>query len=162
MKPLFIKKNGTVSKVSGIVMNLIPSYTLAEYNSLTHKPLLWVRTDEEYAQISSEDVSYGSGSVKDALDGLTDDIHGMKASVNIVEEDLFNYVIPGVYCVFLTSATSPLTTGELYILEVFTLKYRNTNNGHVQRLNRVYPQTGAKICQRVYYEVGGWSAWREL
>ena len=70
MKPLFIKKNGTVSKVSGIIMNLIPSYTMAEYNALTHKPLLWVRTDEEYAQIPSEDVSYGSGSVKDALDGL--------------------------------------------------------------------------------------------
>lgn len=70
MKPLFIKKNGTVSKVSGIVMNLIPSYTLAEYNALTHKPLLWVRTDEDYAQIPSEDVSYGSGSVKDALDEL--------------------------------------------------------------------------------------------
>lgn len=68
MKPLFIKKNGTVSKVSGIIMNLIPSYTLAEYNALTHKPLLWVRTDEEYAQIPSTDVSYGSGSVKDALD----------------------------------------------------------------------------------------------
>lgn len=69
MKPLFIKKNGTVSKVSGIVMNLIPSYTLAEYNALTHKPLLWVRTDEEYAQIPASDVSYGSGSVEDALDG---------------------------------------------------------------------------------------------
>ena len=68
MKPLFIKKNGTVSKVSGIIMNLIPSYTLAEYNALTHKPLLWIRTDEEYAQIPSEDVSYGSGSVKDVLD----------------------------------------------------------------------------------------------
>ena len=51
-------------------MNLIPSYTLAEYNALTHKPLFWVRTDEEYAQIPSTDVSYGSGSVKDALDGL--------------------------------------------------------------------------------------------
>ena len=68
MKPLFIKKNGTVSKVSGIIMNLIPSYTMAEYNALTHKPLLWVRTDEDYAQIPSTDVSYGSGSVKDALD----------------------------------------------------------------------------------------------
>ncbi len=73
MKPLFIKKNGTVSKVSGIIMNLIPSYTLAEYNALTHKPLFWVRTDEEYAQIPSEDVSYGSGSVKDALDVLNAD-----------------------------------------------------------------------------------------
>ena len=70
MKPLFIKKNGTVSKVSGIIMNLIPSYTLAEYNALTHKPLLWVRTDEEYAQIPASDVSYGSGSVEDALDGF--------------------------------------------------------------------------------------------
>lgn len=69
MKPLFIKKNGTVSKVSGIIMNLIPSYTMAEYNALTHKPLFWVRTDEDYAQIPSTDVSYGSGSVKDALDG---------------------------------------------------------------------------------------------
>ena len=72
MKPLFIKKNGTVSKVSGIIMNLIPSYTMAEYNALTHKPLFWVRTDEEYAQIPSEDVSYGSGSVKDELDELAD------------------------------------------------------------------------------------------
>ena len=70
MKPLFIKKNGTVSKVSGIIMNLIPSYTMAEYNALIHKPLFWVRTDEEYAQIPATDVSYGSGSVKDALDGL--------------------------------------------------------------------------------------------
>ena len=70
MKPLFIKKNGTVSKVSGIIMNLIPSYTLAEYNALTHKPLLWVRTDEEYAQIPATDVSYGSGSVEDALDDM--------------------------------------------------------------------------------------------
>ena len=68
MKPLFIKKNGTVSKVSGIIMNLIPSYTLAEYNALTHKPLFWVRTDEEYAQIPASDVSYGNGSVEDALD----------------------------------------------------------------------------------------------
>ena len=69
MKPLFIKKNGTVSKVSGIIMNLIPSYTMAEYNALTHKPLFWVRTDEDYAQIPASDVSYGSGSVEDALDG---------------------------------------------------------------------------------------------
>lgn len=44
---------------------------MAEYNALTHKPLFWVRTDEDYAQIPSEDVSYGSGSVEDALDGLT-------------------------------------------------------------------------------------------
>ena len=74
MKPLFIKKNGTVSKISGIVMNLIPSYTLAEYNALTHKPLFWVRTDEEYAQISSENVSYGNSTVKEELDEINADI----------------------------------------------------------------------------------------
>jgi len=82
MKPLFIKKNGTVSKVSGIVMNLIPSYTLAEYNALTHKPLFWVRTDEEYAQISSEDVSYGNSTVKEELDEINADIH--KGYVEII------------------------------------------------------------------------------
>lgn len=43
MKPLFIKKNGTVSKVSGIVMP---------------------------ASYPSSNVTYGSGSVKTALDGL--------------------------------------------------------------------------------------------
>ena len=76
MKPLFIKKNGTVSKVSGIIMNLIPSYTMAEYNALTHKPLLWVRTDEDYAQIPSEDVSYGNVSVEDALDDTVSKANG--------------------------------------------------------------------------------------
>lgn len=44
MKPLFIKKNGTVSKVSGIIMP---------------------------ASYPSANVTYGSGSVEDALDKLT-------------------------------------------------------------------------------------------
>ena len=111
---------------------------------------------------AAADVTYDSGSVKGALDGLTDDIHGIKASVNITTDDLYYYTTSGVYCVFLTTSASPLTAGDLYILEVFTLKYNNTTTGHVQRLNRVYPTAGAKIFQRVYYGVGGWSAWREL
>jgi len=88
MKPLFIKKNGTVSKVSGIIMNLIPSYTMAEYNALTHKPLLWVRTDEEYAQIPSEDVSYGSGSVEDALDDMNTKMPFKTLSTNMVIKNI--------------------------------------------------------------------------
>lgn len=162
MKPLFIKKNGTVSKVSGIIMNLIPSYTLAEYNALTHKPLLWVRTDEEYAQIPSTDVSYGSGSVKDSLDGLTNDIHGIKDSVNVSAENLDTYTAPGVYCVYLTSAVSPLTQGAVYVLEVLGIKFNNATLGFIQRLTSIYPND-AKIIQRAYYgAVGGWGAWREI
>lgn len=93
---------------------------------------------------------------------LTDDIHEIKASANATVDDLYYYVTPGVYCVYLTTSVSPLMAGDLYVLEVFTVKYNNTTTGHVQRLNRVYPVTGAKIFQRVYYGVGGWSAWREL
>ncbi len=112
--------------------------------------------------LSAGDVTYGAGSVDDALDGLTDDIHGIKASANATADDLYYYATPGVYCVYLTTSASPLAAGDLYVLEVFTVKYNGVTTGHVQRLNRMYPTAGAKIFQRVYYGVGGWSAWREV
>lgn len=115
MKPLFIKKNGTVSKVSGIVMNLIPSYTLAEYNALTHKPLLWVRTDIEYAQIPASDVSYGSGSVEDALDGLGEMVtyknvaseFTLHSTVTAVQKTFFLYGNVLFYSLFVSFSATP-------------------------------------------------------
>ena len=68
MKPLYIKKNGTSHKVAGIITALFPSYTLAEYTALDHKPLFWVRTDATYGAIPASMVSYDGGTVEDALD----------------------------------------------------------------------------------------------
>ena len=51
----------------------LPEMTMAEYLALpvAERPKEWIRTDAEYTDIPAENVSYGSGSVKDALDGLT-------------------------------------------------------------------------------------------
>lgn len=107
----------------------------------------------------SSRVTYKNGSVEDALN----EIHEIKNSANVAAENLYTYTTPGVYCVYLTSSASPLTGGDLCVLEVFAVKYNNTTSGYIQRLNRVYPTTGAKIFQRAYYPAsGGWSAWREI
>ena len=144
--------------------NTIPQMTLAEYQALpvSERPTYWERTDLNYGNIPASDVTYDNGTVEDALDGLTDDIHGIKSSVSVLAENLYTYTTPGSYCVYLTSSASPLTSGDLCVLEVFAVKY-GTSSGYVQRLNRVYPTTGAKIFQRAYYPAGGgWSAWREV
>lgn len=108
---------------------------------------------------AAADVTYGAGSVEDALN----EIHEIKNSVNVAAENLYTYTTPGTYCVYITSSASPLTAGDLCVLEVFAVKYNNATSGYIQRLNRVYPQTGAKIFQRAYYPTGGgWGAWREI
>lgn len=59
--------------VNGVLqagVNDIPSYTRAEYEALTEKPEYWICTDEDYSDLSAENVTYGSGTVKDALDAL--------------------------------------------------------------------------------------------
>lgn len=50
----------------------LPEMTLAQWLALpvAERPKEWIRTDAEYTDIPAENVSYGSGSVKDALDGL--------------------------------------------------------------------------------------------
>lgn len=51
----------------------VPQKTLAEYNALTNKPDLWLRTDapESDRGISASDVEYSTGvSVEDKIDGL--------------------------------------------------------------------------------------------
>lgn len=50
----------------------LPEMTLAEWLALpvAERPKEWIRTDADYTDIPAENVSYGSGSVKDALDGF--------------------------------------------------------------------------------------------
>ena len=61
--------NGTL--VSGA--NTLPKMTMAEYLALpvSERPTYWECTDKDYADITADNVSYGSGSVEDALDDLT-------------------------------------------------------------------------------------------
>ena len=59
--------------VSGL--NSIPRLTLAQYNALTVKPEVWIRTDapESYKRLSADEVSYDSNNtVKDKLDSISD------------------------------------------------------------------------------------------
>ena len=53
--------------------NTLPQMTLAEYQALpvSERPTYWERTDLNYGNIPASDVTYGSGSVEDALDDLT-------------------------------------------------------------------------------------------
>lgn len=53
--------------------NTLPQMTLAEYQALpvSERPTYWERTDLNYSNIPASDVTYGSGSVKDALDAHT-------------------------------------------------------------------------------------------
>ena len=62
-------QNGTL--ISGA--NTLPQMTLAEYQALpvSERPTYWERTDLNYNNIPASDVTYGSGSVEDALDELT-------------------------------------------------------------------------------------------
>jgi hypothetical protein len=50
--------------------NTLPKMTMAEYLALpvSERPTYWECTDKDYDEISAEDVTYGSGTVKDALD----------------------------------------------------------------------------------------------
>ena len=59
-------QNGTL--ISGA--NTLPQMTLAEYQALpvSERPTYWERTDLNYSNIPASDVTYGSGSVEDALD----------------------------------------------------------------------------------------------
>ena len=52
--------------------NTLPQMTLAEYQALpvSERPTYWERTDLNYNNIPASDVTYGSGSVEDALDDL--------------------------------------------------------------------------------------------
>lgn len=61
--------NGTL--ISGA--NTLPKMTMAEYLALpvSERPTYWECTDKDYDEISAEDVSYGSGTVEDALDERT-------------------------------------------------------------------------------------------
>ena len=61
--------NGTL--ISGA--NTLPKMTMAEYLALpaSERPTYWECTDKDYVDISAENVSYGSGSVKDALDKIS-------------------------------------------------------------------------------------------
>lgn len=99
--------------------------------------------------------------VSNNLTQLTADVHGVKNSVDIPAENLNNYTTPGVYSVYLTTPSTPLAVGELFILEVLAVEF-HSNTGYVQRLSRVYP-TAKKVCIRSYYGPGGgWGAWSEL
>ena len=52
----------------------IPSMTLAQYNALTNKPKLWIRTDAPDSDrgINADDIEYDNGvSVKEAIDGVS-------------------------------------------------------------------------------------------
>ena len=51
----------------------VPSMTLAQYNALTNKPKLWIRTDAPDSDrgINADDIEYSNGvSVKEALDDV--------------------------------------------------------------------------------------------
>ena len=50
----------------------LPEMTLAEWLALPEeeRPKTWIRTDADYTDIPAENVSYGSGSVKDVLDKM--------------------------------------------------------------------------------------------
>jgi len=61
--------------VNGILIggaNTLPKMTMAEYLALpvSERPTYWECTDKDYVDISAENVSYGSGTVADALDDL--------------------------------------------------------------------------------------------
>ena len=58
--------------------NTLPQMTLAEYQALpvSERPTYWERTDLNYNNIPASDVTYGSGSVEDALDALTNHSYG--------------------------------------------------------------------------------------
>lgn len=51
----------------------LPEMTLAQWQALpvAERPKEWIRTDADYDDIPAENVSYGSGSVEDALDDVT-------------------------------------------------------------------------------------------
>ena len=50
--------------------NTFPKMTMTQYLALPadQRPTYWECTDRDYDDISAEDVTYGSGTVKDALD----------------------------------------------------------------------------------------------
>jgi hypothetical protein len=58
--------------------------TMAEYLALpvSERPTYWECTDKDYDEISAEDVTYGSGSVKDALDELNSSNSGGKITLS--------------------------------------------------------------------------------
>lgn len=50
--------------------NQLPQMTLAEWQALpsAERPTYWICTDREYSDLPASDVTYGSGTVEDALD----------------------------------------------------------------------------------------------
>jgi hypothetical protein len=63
----------------------IPSMTLSEYNLLTNKPKLWIRTDAPDGDrgINADDIEYSDGiSVKDKIDSLQDGSYIIGGSKN--------------------------------------------------------------------------------
>ena len=65
--------------------NTLPQMTLAEYQALpvSERPTYWERTDLNYNNIPASDVTYGSGSVEDALDNLAYESETLQNGVNI-------------------------------------------------------------------------------
>ena len=87
--------------------NTLPQMTLAEYQALpvSDRPTYWERTDLNYGNIPASDVTYGSGSVEDALDGIT--AHTLGSAVDLAGYSSSNkYVCPsdGYVTVFVTGS----------------------------------------------------------
>lgn len=101
-------QNGTL--ISGA--NTLPQMTLAEYQALpvSERPTYWERTDLNYGNIPASDVTYGSGSVEDALDDLTPRFR------TITSGSFHDILNPGIYYVTNAVTDKPTSTGGAYFV----------------------------------------------
>ena len=113
--------------VSGL--NSIPRLTLAQYNALTVKPEVWIRTDapESYKRLSADEVSYDTNNtVKDKIEWhfLGDDITSGGSGV-----DVSNY--NDIYII-------PKMQGWAMQYPIFTIKLLNTRTVFTTYVNDNY------------------------
>jgi len=82
--------------------NTLPKMTMAEYLALpvSERPTYWECIDKDYDDISAEDVSYGSGTVKDALDG-TDFFSNITTPSGVTLHEGYAKIINGVKYIYL-------------------------------------------------------------
>lgn len=93
----------------------VPSMTLAQYNALTNKPKLWIRTDapEGDRGINADDIQYDNGTVKEALDAKDITITNKASTINYVKAfRVGNLVYIEFFCVGSTANTNLFTIEE--------------------------------------------------
>lgn len=94
----------------------VPQMTLAEYNALTNKPKLWLRTDapESDRGISASDVEYSTGvSVEDMLDSEVITVTNKSSTISYVNAfRIGKLVVVDFFCVEITANTVLFTLPE--------------------------------------------------